>query len=459
MVSWPFLWCVEIHRAGGRAMNNGHRCTPWAEIVEVIQPPVCDAMIFPPALRVQRRPFRQEARSKLLGLWKQVIPEIATFTSVTRWWFQIFFMFTPIWGRFPIWLIFFEGVETTNQVMMKIPAMPWISSNLRPSRAVAQQMDWLSHPPWQWQCSSQQSCRPVSIACYAGSGQHINRSSTLNSMCSALMWKSVALLVRCFLAPSRPLQESNIFHRMHLVTAKLTMVKVLKSSTWSVHPLLPTLPAQPAQLAAYPAWEQHQWTLQVPLNKLERQPQQPPQAPVTLQVPLAQFPRVWDHKLVVIVMLFQQCQGMEVPVHCLALVCHLSFPSAIVVSSLDPKLMDVDQMMVLHVGVDVVVIIAPGPAVIAWRKPSSVHQCLRVFKNGSWDWLCSCFCRTCTLENTFQEGQITGSKSTSLYNLVLSIQSFIFQWSIRLELIMCIDQFGRPFSPETPALGQRIGKQ
>ena len=25
------------------------------------------------------------------------------------------FIFTPIWGRFPIWLIFFKGVETTNQ--------------------------------------------------------------------------------------------------------------------------------------------------------------------------------------------------------------------------------------------------------------------------------------------------------------------------------------------------------
>ena len=34
------------------------------------------------------------------------------------WWFQIFFIFTPIWpiwGRFPFWLIFFKGVETTNQ--------------------------------------------------------------------------------------------------------------------------------------------------------------------------------------------------------------------------------------------------------------------------------------------------------------------------------------------------------
>ena len=30
------------------------------------------------------------------------------------WWFQIFFVFTPIWGRFPFWLIFFKRVETTN---------------------------------------------------------------------------------------------------------------------------------------------------------------------------------------------------------------------------------------------------------------------------------------------------------------------------------------------------------
>ena len=33
----------------------------------------------------------------------------------TGWWFQIFFIFTPTWGRFQIWLIFFKWVETTNQ--------------------------------------------------------------------------------------------------------------------------------------------------------------------------------------------------------------------------------------------------------------------------------------------------------------------------------------------------------
>ena len=34
---------------------------------------------------------------------------------LTGWWFQILFIFTPTCGRFPIWLIFFKWVETTNQ--------------------------------------------------------------------------------------------------------------------------------------------------------------------------------------------------------------------------------------------------------------------------------------------------------------------------------------------------------
>ena len=34
--------------------------------------------------------------------------------SSSRWWFQIFSIFTPTWGNDPIWLIFFNWVETTN---------------------------------------------------------------------------------------------------------------------------------------------------------------------------------------------------------------------------------------------------------------------------------------------------------------------------------------------------------
>ena len=42
--------------------------------------------------------------------------EITTKTVIYwRWWFQIFLIFTTIWGRFPIWLIFSRWVETTNQ--------------------------------------------------------------------------------------------------------------------------------------------------------------------------------------------------------------------------------------------------------------------------------------------------------------------------------------------------------
>ena len=33
----------------------------------------------------------------------------------SRWWFQIFFIFTRTWGRFPFWLIFLRWVVTTNQ--------------------------------------------------------------------------------------------------------------------------------------------------------------------------------------------------------------------------------------------------------------------------------------------------------------------------------------------------------
>ena len=38
--------------------------------------------------------------------------------TISSWWFQRFFIFTHIWGRFPFWLIFFKWVETTNQICL-----------------------------------------------------------------------------------------------------------------------------------------------------------------------------------------------------------------------------------------------------------------------------------------------------------------------------------------------------
>ena len=34
--------------------------------------------------------------------------------SFSGWWFQILFIFTPIWRRFPFWLILFKGVGSTT---------------------------------------------------------------------------------------------------------------------------------------------------------------------------------------------------------------------------------------------------------------------------------------------------------------------------------------------------------
>ena len=39
------------------------------------------------------------------------------FQAFFRWWLWCF-MFTPIWGRFPIWLIFFRWVDSTNQFLL-----------------------------------------------------------------------------------------------------------------------------------------------------------------------------------------------------------------------------------------------------------------------------------------------------------------------------------------------------
>ena len=50
---------------------------------------------------------------KVSDLHSPTFQEFRVYTS--SWWFQVFFIFTPTWGRCPFWLIFFKWVETTNQ--------------------------------------------------------------------------------------------------------------------------------------------------------------------------------------------------------------------------------------------------------------------------------------------------------------------------------------------------------
>ena len=55
--------------------------------------------------------FAPRKKKKLLDMWNANSSSL----PYSTWWFQIFFIFTPTWGRFPFWLIFFSWVETTNQ--------------------------------------------------------------------------------------------------------------------------------------------------------------------------------------------------------------------------------------------------------------------------------------------------------------------------------------------------------
>ena len=69
-----------------------------------------------------------------LSLKKLKVSDTFPPTTIPRWWFQISFIFTPTWGDYPTWLIFFKWVETTNNNSFskrvnkrfdtKIPPMP-----------------------------------------------------------------------------------------------------------------------------------------------------------------------------------------------------------------------------------------------------------------------------------------------------------------------------------------------
>ena len=57
-----------------------------------------------------RSPFKSKCRTVLFGTLISIHCVELCFkaSNITRWWFQIVFKFTPTWGRFPFWLIFFK---------------------------------------------------------------------------------------------------------------------------------------------------------------------------------------------------------------------------------------------------------------------------------------------------------------------------------------------------------------
>ncbi len=74
-----------------------------------------------PRRSMDGRQWGLRCRCSTIPIWKLLFWEpnsgLARWSKVqtlSRWWFQTFFIFTPTWGNDPIWLIFFKWVETTN---------------------------------------------------------------------------------------------------------------------------------------------------------------------------------------------------------------------------------------------------------------------------------------------------------------------------------------------------------
>ena len=71
-----------------------------------------------------------EKEVQLTGIWAfwSLRKHLGPFDKrTTRWWFQILSSFTPIWGRFPFWLVFVRWVETTNHTIIfdERKHLPW----------------------------------------------------------------------------------------------------------------------------------------------------------------------------------------------------------------------------------------------------------------------------------------------------------------------------------------------
>ena len=63
---------------------------------------------------VTRCHWQFDLSCRFTNLFGRMVSWVAT--SSSRWWFHFFYSFIPIWGRFPVWPIFFRWVETTNQL-------------------------------------------------------------------------------------------------------------------------------------------------------------------------------------------------------------------------------------------------------------------------------------------------------------------------------------------------------
>ena len=105
--------CANLHATSWSHADFGRKCTVWFFKIfgrnAPLNPDLCILSFLPSRIFPNIRPKHLcQGRAGLphpgVQFWWNFNPEI-----YLRWWFQILFVFTPIWGRFPFWLIFFRG--------------------------------------------------------------------------------------------------------------------------------------------------------------------------------------------------------------------------------------------------------------------------------------------------------------------------------------------------------------
>ena len=108
-----FIGCELSWRRHGRTVLPGTTSVPEVGFIfgrSLFETPV--SFVFLRFVRMELRLLRRFQWSKF-----QIVKMGHGEWTSSRWWFQGFFVFSPIWGSFPFGLIFFKWVETTNWIL------------------------------------------------------------------------------------------------------------------------------------------------------------------------------------------------------------------------------------------------------------------------------------------------------------------------------------------------------
>ena len=141
-----WVWYIYLqwsHRNEVVALVPGKSSThlPWISLCQHILMP---CMFFsPPTGGMPRSCHQQGEASGRFAPWNLIFPKVGKDrlltsmvlgASCTRWWFQIFFIFIPIWGRFPFWRAYFSNglkpptsvIWMFRKIQLRINGLLWI---------------------------------------------------------------------------------------------------------------------------------------------------------------------------------------------------------------------------------------------------------------------------------------------------------------------------------------------